>query len=212
MHPNLPSAFAISTILSLHGYSKKNFSRLAILTTFITGLVIFTLSASFGVLLTVFYVTSSKLTHFKADKKKKIEVFTTVRNATQVITNSIWVTLASITLYFYPQYSQQISCFVLGVVCCCCGDTWASEIGSVSSSTPMLITTFQQVVAGTNGAVSGLGLLASAAGGAMIGLTCYITSVLMNYVGPSFTLFEFVCYGAMLGLIGSLVTFQLIID
>lgn len=49
-------------------------------------------------------------------------------------------------------------------------DTWATELGVLSRTAPRLITTGRQVAAGTSGAISLAGTLASLAGAAFIGL------------------------------------------
>lgn len=57
----------------------------------------------------------------------------------------------------------------VGFFACCTADTWASELGILSTSDPFLITTLKRVPKGTNGGVSGLGFMASLAGGLAIG-------------------------------------------
>lgn len=58
---------------------------------------------------------------------------------------------------------------VLAYFACCCGDTLASEFGSLSRTRPRLVTSFRLAKTGRDGAMSPLGTLASAAGGALIG-------------------------------------------
>ncbi|KAI9003301.1 integral membrane protein DUF92-domain-containing protein [Hyaloraphidium curvatum] len=58
----------------------------------------------------------------------------------------------------------------LGSFACVCGDTWASELGILSSDSPRLVTTMGKVPRGTNGGVSSWGLLCSAGGGAFVGV------------------------------------------
>ena len=69
----------------------------------------------------------------------------------------------------------------------CCGDTLASELGSLAANPPLLITTLQPVAPGTDGAVSLLGTAASLAGGAMVGV-CSGTVEGTIQVRPSFEL------------------------
>ena len=58
-------------------------------------------------------------------------------------------------------------------------DTLASEIG-VLDHHPRLITTFQKVDPGTNGAVSGLGTGVGIVGAGIIGIAAYILGIMAN--------------------------------
>lgn len=68
-------------------------------------------------------------------------------------------------------------CILLGQYACCNGDTWASELGILSSSDPILITTLKRVPKGTNGGISGIGTFASIAAGFAIGVVFYLGSL-----------------------------------
>ena len=65
---------------------------------------------------------------------------------------------------------------------CCLGDTLASELGVLSSTPPILITTLRTVPAGTNGAISVGGTIASGIGGLIVGLTQFACLVVENSV------------------------------
>ena len=71
----------------------------------------------------------------------------------------------------------------LSALSCSCGDTWASEVGSVVGGTPRLITTWQRVPRGTNGGITGVGILCSIAGGLVVGVTYFVTLVSFLDVG-----------------------------
>ena len=92
---------------------------------------------------------------------------------------------------------------------CCLGDTLASELGILSKSKPLLITTLKPVPPGTNGAISLIGTIASIVGGALVGLLTGITLILENAQcsreAAGYLLFETVAWGMFAGLFGSLV-------
>ncbi|KAF9788399.1 integral membrane protein DUF92-domain-containing protein [Thelephora terrestris] len=96
----------------------------------------------------------------------------------------------------------------LGHFACCLGDTLASELGILSKSPPILITTLKPVPPGTNGGLSILGTVASLAGGFIMGLTLAITLAIENAVCRRNWVTELVpllLWGAAAGGIGSLV-------
>lgn len=80
-------------------------------------------------------------------------------------------------LYLHPPTLISLAC--LGAISCCCGDTWASEIGAVLGLTPRLVTSLKPVPRGTNGGVSLPGLAASALGGLLVGVVYYVTQFLL---------------------------------
>ncbi|KIJ19469.1 hypothetical protein PAXINDRAFT_69531 [Paxillus involutus ATCC 200175] len=76
--------------------------------------------------------------------------------------------------------SRALIFITLGQFACCLGDTLASELGILSSSPPILITTLKTVPPGTNGGISVGGTLASAIGGCVVGLTQFISLAVEN--------------------------------
>ena len=113
------------------------------------------------------------------------------RNWVQVICNGGVAAFASV-LYlvevgcgerpidFARDFNASIfSMALLGSLACSSGDTWASEIGSVFSKNPRLVTTWRQVPVGTNGGVTVVGTLASIVGGGVVGVTYYLSILAM---------------------------------
>uniref|UniRef100_A0A0D6R8Q3 DUF92 domain-containing protein n=1 Tax=Araucaria cunninghamii TaxID=56994 RepID=A0A0D6R8Q3_ARACU len=183
-----------------------------------------TLMASyrFGALLLVFFFTSSKLTKLGAEKKRERDVDFKEggqRDWLQVLMNSSIATALALGVAYLTGWNDR--CLdaekaslvtgliggILGHYACCNGDTWSSEVGILSSSQPRLITTLKHVPPGTNGAVTIAGLLAAAAGGAMVGLTFVLTGLLTTRCEGRLALKQLLAFpiATFAGLFGSVV-------
>ena len=98
----------------------------------------------------------------------------------------------------------------LAALSCSCGDTWASEVGSVAGGTPRLVTTWKPVPRGTNGGVTAVGLLCSFVGGLVVGAAYFLPLLLLwdsDESGATLTsqLLVAVVVGGAAGFLGSLV-------
>ena len=150
-----------------------------------------TLSASFpcACLLLSFYLASSKLTELGAARKAAVEADYKagkgLRTAWQVAANAAVPTVLAVAHAAAEggPDAAPLAAAVLAYFACCCGDTWASEIGVLSPDKPRLIISGAEVPAGTNGGVTKLGLIASAAGGAFMGLVFLIASAVGGGAG-----------------------------
>jgi uncharacterized protein (TIGR00297 family) len=146
------------------------------------------------------------------------------RTLSQVLSNTILgIAVANIHAFMY-YHSPEIHFGLTSTVCsaitterfrfciyayighfaCCCGDTFASEIGILSTSQPFLITTLKQVPKGPNGAVSTLGLASSVFGGFVIGVAAVASWFFQCGIDVP-TSFECILLSTLGGLLGSLV-------
>ncbi|XP_045167701.1 transmembrane protein 19-like [Mercenaria mercenaria] len=178
----------------------------------------------FSALLT-FFVAGSKVTKFRTSEKRKLEDDFReggMRNWVQVLCNGgiaaemavlylIDVGCSEKLIDFTSHYNASwFSMAVLGALCCSCGDTFSSEIGSVvgRSREAILITNFNYVPKGTNGAISMVGVAVSFVGGALVGLSYYLTLLLVvneDYLLESPAQWPLIPICGLLGFLGSTV-------
>ncbi|XP_053982330.1 transmembrane protein 19 [Hylaeus volcanicus] len=185
------AAVVIPIFIAFWGWRKKSVNISGALLGMFMGFILTLTSYAHLACLFSFFVTSSKATKFRSDRKKKLESDFKEggqRTWIQVLCNGGMATqLALLYLLdvgcgerpidFDKNYrGSWLSVGILGAFACCNGDTWASEIGTVvGSGDPFLITTRKRVPRGTNGGVSWVGLLVSALGGLTVGLFYYLT-------------------------------------
>ncbi|XP_029969424.1 transmembrane protein 19 [Salarias fasciatus] len=211
----------VPLVLTVRALKRRSLDRSGALGALLVGFVLTMANYSFFSALLAFFITSSRLTRWGGEQKKKIDADYKEggqRNWVQVLCNGgvptelallymIEAGPGEIPVDFSRQYSASWMCLsLLGSLACSAGDTWASEVGPVlSQSRPRLITTWEEVPAGTNGGVTAVGLLASFLGGAVVGGAYLVTQLLtvgeLQGAGPQWPL---VVYGGVAGLLGSM--------
>lgn len=105
-------------------------------------------------------------------------------------------------------FSSFLGIGLMSSFACVNGDTWASELGILSRSEPVLITNFKKVPRGTNGGISSWGLFVSFAGGIFIGIFYFIATWMFvdsDTFQNSPTQLPIVLLGGLAGLFGSLI-------
>ncbi|XP_072751914.1 transmembrane protein 19 isoform X2 [Anoplolepis gracilipes] len=190
------AAVVIPSFFLLWGWHKKSVNVSGAILGLVVGFILTLSSFAHLSALVTFFVTGSKVTKFRSEKKKTFEIDFKEggqRSWKQVLCNGGMATqLALLYLLdvgsgerpidFDKEYrSSWLSIGILGAFACCNGDTWASELGTViGTGDPFLITTRKRVPRGTNGGVSWIGLLSSTIGGLIVGFIYYI--VILNTV------------------------------
>ena len=179
---------ALAAKVSLSGLNKKKSLRKSgAIAAFIVATLSLGCSIRSGATLLGFYWTSSKLTRLGSSKKQSLQEEYEVdgqRGAEQVLACSLIAIIAAVArrilvgqdspLDFVSMSSlgNRLTIAYVAFFACCAGDTWASELGVLSKSDPRLVTKpWKKVAPGTNGGISKIGLLASAVGGLLMGLT-----------------------------------------
>ncbi|KAF9307098.1 Transmembrane protein 19 [Mortierella antarctica] len=195
---------AMCAFLSKHGLSKGSLAPSGAMAATVVGMGTFTNTPYvFSTVLMTFYLSSSRLTKYKSDIKKKLEEDHKEgggRTAIQVFSNGAVGTLIAIafqyvywttesrpaTLFMSDWRASTLIFAYIGHYACCNGDTWSSELGILNKGWPTLITTFKKVPPGTNGGVSALGLGASIGGGLLIGVMAALSVLVQQAVETTF--------------------------
>lgn len=121
-------------------------------------------------LLLMFFVSSSLLTRLHAARKLHPE-HRRGRTAGQVLANGTIAALAAI--WYSITLSPVAFAAFTGAIAASTADTWATEIGLLSTAAPRLITTWAKVPLGTSGAVTLLGTIGGIAGAGAIAFTAF---------------------------------------
>ena len=210
-----------STLIGWLALRRGSLSRSGVAGAVVTGTLIFGFAGWIaGFLLIAFFVSSSRLSKFKAQARSK-------RDATRLFDKGgrrdIWQALANggvatacavaaglltpspETLFPNSSAGSALYTALLGALATANADTWATELGVLSRSQPRLITTFRPVERGVSGGVSIAGSAAALAGAAFIALIAVIAhtarATLMGQVDPAAlsVIFTIVTVAGLLG-------------
>ena len=169
---------ALSAVIAFLAYRRGSLSPSGAAGALIVGTLIFGFGGwVWGVVLAVFFVSSSALSHYKErEKAATAEKFEKGhrRDMGQVLANGGLGALVAVLSAVVPgRVVPNMLWFYLfiGVMATVTADTWATELGTLSKAAPRLITSGRVVEVGTSGGVSLLGTGVSFVGGLLIGLT-----------------------------------------
>ena len=173
------SAFSLgmflAALVAFLSYKFKFLDAGGSVTTFILATIVFGVGRwVFSLPILAFFVLSSVLSKMGLQHKKNFySIFekNSQRDLWQVLANGGLAGLLVISWYFYKMDWMYI--LYVGALTAVTADTWGTEIGVLSKSTPRSILNFQLVPPGTSGGISPLGTLGALTGAFLIGTIAY---------------------------------------
>ena len=159
-------------ILGFITYRRKALDIFGSIVMVVMGIVIiFSAGANWLVLIVLFLILSLLATRYSKKYKRSLGEYEGRRTSKNVISNGV---VACFMAAFGGYYLPFVGGFI-GAIATATADTLASEIGVLHQ--PRLITTFQKVDPGTDGAVSVLGTVVGMVGAAIIGIAAYFLGI-----------------------------------
>jgi len=179
----LVGGLALSLAIGVLGYRRGALNASGVVGALVTGTLIFGLGGwEWGVLLIVFFISSSALSFYRGrDKQSLAEKFAKGhrRDLGQALANGGLAALLAVSSRLFPPSAGGLAgdagvglWFVAcaGAMAAVNADTWATELGVLSPRPPRLVTNGKRVDVGASGGVTWLGSAASLAGAFTIGL------------------------------------------
>lgn len=199
MMTQLISASFLSGLVASFGFWRGALSKSGLAGAWLVGLLTFGLGGWFwGLLLGIFFFSSSFLSRFKErEKRQAAEKFEKGhrRDIGQALANGGVGALIALLNALIPSPAWYF--MFTGAMATVTADTWATEVGVLSQSPPRLITTGAVVEVGTSGGISRLGTAVSTVAGLIIGLAAAL-------LGRKKAVWLFALVGVVSGLCGSL--------
>ncbi|MDY7232907.1 DUF92 domain-containing protein [Hyalangium rubrum] len=169
----------VALLIGVAAWLRGSLSPSGVLGAIVVGAPVFGLAGTVGVAaLLGFFFSSSALSKAFRERKAGVEAEyakTGTRDLGQALANGGVAALAAVLLALTGDSRYLLA--MLGALVAANADTWATELGVLSRSPPRLITTLRPVAPGTSGAVSGVGLLASTAGAAFVGILALLAGL-----------------------------------
>ncbi|MCP4416195.1 MAG: DUF92 domain-containing protein [Chloroflexi bacterium] len=191
-------AFIFSGLIVALAYWRGSLAKSGAVGALLVGTLIYGFGGwVWGVLLALFFISSSLLSHYKEGEKQAVaEKFDKGhrRDFSQVLANGGAGAIAALLHAFFP--SPLWLPLFLGTMATVTADTWATELGTLSKRPPRLIISGKIVSVGSSGGISLFGTAVSFTGGLLIGLTAGLLT--QN------SLLLLTLIGSISGLLGSL--------
>jgi len=167
----------LSSSVAFLAHRRRSLNKSGVAGAIITGTTTVGLGGwSWGLSLIFFFVSSSLLSHFRERDKAALaeDKFSkgSERDIAQVMANGGVATLLTLGYRFgvSPTFRSACEAGYIGAFATATADTWATELGTLSTQSPRLITTGKRTVPGTSGGVTLLGTSVAAVGAAALGL------------------------------------------
>jgi uncharacterized protein (TIGR00297 family) len=200
-------AGAICTVLALGAWKAHILDEGGAISAFLIGFVTFVVPADgwkWFIVLLVFLMVSSCMTHYKYQAKRKkgfAQEKGGARGWPNVSANGVVAGLMALSIPFFPQQIQELLLAAfLGAVATANADTLATEIGLLNPSDPRLITNLRKIVpAGTSGGISIFGEIATLSGALVIGVVAWLLRMTVN---PGWSLSIIIGTTMIAGLVG----------
>lgn len=165
------SGFLIALAIALAALRTRSLSRSGAATATLIGTLAIAAGWTWGILLIVYFGTSTALSHLGRERKETRTASVVAkggeRDAIQVLANGAMFAGAALAMSIHP--SARWAALGAGALAASAADTWATEIGTLSGGEPRSILTWRRIPVGTSGGVSFPGSLAMIAGAVFIG-------------------------------------------